>query len=106
MVLYNDEYKYIQSQCTIKGQIAAIDAIIGGLIIAASQATGKAHISKYSTNTGQTTFTTELRGAEAVADAITAFRRLRNALKAELKGNGRVKHMVDGKNLQFRRNDY
>jgi hypothetical protein len=106
MVIYDDAYKYIECQSTIRAQIAAIDNVIGGLLIAAAQSTPKAHITSYSTNTGQTQIKTDLRGAEAVYEAITAFRRLKNAMIAQLKGNGRVKHHVDGKNLLFRRTDY
>lgn len=104
MVTYDNEFLYIESQQGILNQIKAIDNIISALLITAAKAATNAHITEYSLNTGQTQIKTSLRGVQAITDSIQAWRKLKNSLKYQLKGNGRVTMLVDGKNLIGPRN--
>lgn len=99
MVIYDDAGLYLAAQTTIQSKIAAIDAIIDALLISAATSAGKAHITSYSLNSGQTQINTSLRGTAAVAEAIKEFEYIKNKYIAKLNGNGRVSRAIDGGNL-------
>lgn len=99
MVVYDSAGIYIESQSTLRAQIKAIDDIIAALLASAVKSAAKAHLTEYSLNTGQTQIKTSLRGTKEIYESIKDFRTLKNAMKAQLNGNGRRMTFVDGKNL-------
>jgi len=101
MVTYDSAEIYISSAKTNKAKIAAIDLIIDALMLTAVKSAGKAHISEYQLNDGQTTIKTVYSGTSAVKKAIEDFEALKQLYVNRL--NGRIMRMVDSKNINGNR---
>lgn len=97
MQYYSDPFTYIESCKTLKARIAACDAIIDALIIAAGKAAAGENITQYTLNDGQTIISTTKRSSSDISASIIGIERIRNLYVN--KSTGRVFRLVDGKNL-------
>lgn len=97
MATYVSASQYIESCTSIKGKIAAIDAIIDALLLTAAKSAESENISQYSLNDGQTIISTTYKGTQSVVASIAAFRTLRASYAQML--TGRVVRLVDSKNF-------
>jgi len=101
-VEYDSADIFVQSKPTLKGKIAAIDAIITALETSALKSAATGNLDEYWLDDGQTRIKTIYRSVDDVADGIVAFMKIRQIYVNRL--NGRVVRMVDGKNFHNRRN--
>ncbi len=97
-VYYDSEGLFIASCSGTRAKIAAIDAIIDALLLAAANAAASDNIQEYSLNDGQTIIRSLKRGTEGIFKSIEAFRRLRKSYEQEL--TGRMVRLVDEKNFR------
>lgn len=98
---YSSPIEYMRSCADIRDQIAAADAIIAALYLAAVAAAEGENLIQYSLNDGQTIISTTPRSSRQIAESITAWEGIRNRLVKKITGTGIVR-LVDGKNLTGR----
>lgn len=98
-VYYDSAQAYIDTATTLRERIDRLSAIITALETSALKAAGTGNMSEYSLDDGQTKIRTVYRNAEEVANAITAFERIRQMWWARL--SGRHTRLVDGKNFIY-----
>lgn len=95
MILYKSELAYLQSCTTLKAKIAAIDAIIDGIMMAAATSAPNADIQEIWLNDGQSQVKTVYRGN--VDTIIAGWERLRNMYLQRLTGS--MTRLMDSKNF-------
>lgn len=96
-MIFESEYKYIESCTTTQGKLDAVRAIIDALLLTAAKAATNDHIEEYWLNDGQTQIKTIYKGADKVYKSIEAFKRLEQEYMNRL--HGRVMRAIDGSNL-------
>lgn len=98
MVIYNSAEKYIQSQTTLCGKIAKIDAIIEVLESTALKSAANDDINELMLDDGQTKIKTIYKGTDAVLRSIKGFEQIREMYVNRF--NGRKFKLVDGSSLR------
>ena len=98
MVEFDSADIYIESAKTLKDKVKKIDAVIAGLLTAATTSAANAHITSYAIDNGQTKINAQYAGTQAVFASIKAFEELREYYKQKI--NGRVFRMMDSKNFK------
>lgn len=99
MVVYDSCFKYLQSRTTLLERVAAIDAIIAAMEVAALAAATNEGVSQYSLNDGQTIISTTSRSVSDITKSIKEMISLKNYYINQPNMNGRVRRLVDGKNM-------
>ncbi len=98
MVEFDSSEMYIESAKTLKDKVKKIDAVIAGLLTAATTSAANAHITSYSIDNGQTKINAEYSGTASIFASIKGFEELREYYKQKI--NGRVFRMIDSKNFK------
>lgn len=97
MVTFQKASDYVLSCSGNNAKIAAIDAIIDQLLVAALTAAESGHLKEYWLNDGQVQIRCNYSTPESIERSILSFRRLRNMYINDR--NGRVVRLVDASNL-------
>lgn len=96
-IIYEQASDYIQSCTSLKAKIAAIDAIIEKLMIAAAQAAESGYIDEYWFDDGHIKIRNKFRDVAHVEKSIMAFQRLRNMYAQD--NGGRMVQLRDKSNF-------
>lgn len=99
MVQYDSAAAYLQSCTTLKAKIAAIDAIIDSLLVAAATGAAVANQSEYELNDGQAKIKMVYRSVADINKAIDGFEAMRQRYVNRL--SSRVVRFVDRKNFGY-----
>lgn len=100
MVVYNSASIYISSKCDARAKIKAIDTIIDTLLATALEMAGAntAMFTEYDLDSGQSKVKCMYRSPMEIMNAVTTMQTIKEHYVNEI--NGRVMHLIDGKNFR------
>lgn len=96
-VLYSSCKAYIESRTTLRDRIKALDALIDAMLLTSAGSAGKANLTQFSLNDGQTIVNTTYRSMKDLVEDMKALETLKQMYVNRLMGRGT--RMVDSKNF-------
>jgi hypothetical protein len=97
MVVFESIAAYLGSCQSNEDKIAAIDVIIGKILVAAATAAESGHMDEYWYDDGHIKVRTKYRNMDSITKSLTSYQQLRNYYIAQI--TGRVFRLMDHKSF-------